>query len=389
MDSHIQFFEKPRNPVPGKTLFDALQPPREIVLALNPRTSYDEVAGILQAAKDTENVVILELAITEMNTDIGYTGLTPYTIAERASKAAEEVGWFGYVLHADHVTIGRKTKRKTEEDMNYAKKELDARIKAGFTSYAIDASYLFDREGKTVETQLKDIVEVGVEMFHYIKDRLGDFPFGKEGEIGEIGIAEFTTVEEALHYLGELKKNDIELNCLAIANGSKHGVTLDADGKPVAQLTINLKRTVEIVEAVRKAGYKTGVAQHGISGTPFSLIASKFPKGIINKGNVATNLMLNHFDIFEIFEPELYSKIFQWTIDKYHKEGVTEKQTFAKNSKYAIKEYFNEIQKISVDTKRAIRSKIYNETLIMMKAFGMNKTARRIYDYIEKNNISY
>lgn len=389
MSSHVNFFEKSINPIPGGVLFDALQPPREIVLAVNPRTSYEEVVGVLQAAKDTENVVILELAITEMNTNVGYTGLTPHTFAERVRQAAEEVGWFGYILHADHVTIGREAKKKTDEEIKYVKNELDARIKAGFTSYAIDASYLFDRKGKNVKEQLKDVIDVGVELFHYIKGKVGDLPFGKEGEVGEIGITEFTTVEEALHYLNELKKNDIELNCIAIANGSKHGVTLDAEGKPVPQLTINLKRTVEIVNATRKAGYRTGVAQHGISGTPFSLIASKFPKGVINKGNVATNLMLNHFEIFEIFEPQLYSKMYQWTIDNYGKEGVPEQQTFVNSSKNALKEYFKELQRLKEDTKRALRAKIYNETLIMMKAFGMERTAKRVYDYIKKKNISY
>ncbi|MDH5769857.1 MAG: class II fructose-bisphosphate aldolase, partial [Candidatus Bathyarchaeota archaeon] len=174
-----------------------------------------------------------------------------------------------------------------------------------------------------------------------------------------------------------------------INNGSKHGVTLDAEGNVIPQLTVNLKRTIEIFEAARRDGYRTGIAQHGISGTPFSLIASKFPKGMINKGNVATNIMLLHWDILQIYEPELYQKIYEWVIDRYGKEGVSEKDTFVKDSKNAIKEFFDEIGDVGEETKRVIRARVYAETLIMMKAFGMNKTAKRVYDYIVKNDIEY
>jgi len=85
----------------------------------------------------------------------------------------------------------------------------------------------------------------------------------------------------------------------------------------------------------------------------------------------------------------MYQKIYEWVIDKYGKEGVSEKDTFVKNSKYAIKEFFDEIGGVSEETKRAIRARVYAETLIMMKAFGMNKTAKRVYDHIVKNDIEY
>ncbi|MDH5771202.1 MAG: class II fructose-bisphosphate aldolase, partial [Candidatus Bathyarchaeota archaeon] len=266
-DPHIDFFETPRKPLPGHILFDGLQPPREIVLAVNPRTSLEEVVGVLKAAKDTGQIVILELALSECNRKGGYSGLTPSTFADRARKAADIVGWYGYILHADHVTIGRETHKITEAEISDVKRELEARIDAGFTSFAIDASYLFDRSAEKVKDQLRDVAEVSIEMFKHIEDKIGGMPFGKEGEVGEIGVTEFTTVEEGLFYLGELRKNGIELDCLAINNGSKHGVTLDAEGNVIPQLTVNLKRTIEIFEAARRDGYRTGIAQHGISGT--------------------------------------------------------------------------------------------------------------------------
>lgn len=384
-EAHVKFFEQPRNPLPGGFLFDALYPPDSIILAVNTRTTLQVIEGILQAAKDTEQIIIFELALSEMDINGGYTGLTPSAFASRVRQAAENVGWYGYVLHADHLTV----KKGTEEELDRVKKEIDARVDAGFTSFAVDTSFLFDRSADNVKDQLKEIIRTAVLLFKHIEKRMGNKHYGKEGEVGEIGIREFTTVEESLHFLGELKKNGIELNCLAIANGSKHGVSVDAEGNIIPKLGINIQRTVEIADAVRAAGYKTGIAQHGTTSTPIALIASAFPKGKVTKGNVGTLWMLIVWEILQVYEPELYKKIHNWVIKKYGKEGVPEPETFAANSKFAIKEFFGEIEKISEETKKTIRVRAYLEALMFCKAFGMNKTAKKVYDYLIKNKIKY
>lgn len=377
-EAHMDFFEEYRPPLPGNILFEALEPPREIVLAVNPRVTIEVIEGVLQAAKDTENIVILELALSEMNTRKGYTGMTPKLFAERVAEAAERVGWYGYVLHADHITV----KKGTEEELENVKREIEARVEAGFTSFAIDSSFLFDRSEKEVPKQLKRVCETAIELFKFLREKMGHDSYGREGEVGEIGISEFTEVPEALHYVETLKRNGVEIHWLAIANGSKHGVTVDSEGNIVPQLTINLKRTVEIVQALWSRGHKTRIAQHGITGTPLHIIAEKFPKGMINKGNVGTFWMLLVWDILKIYEPELYNRIHRWVVNKYGKEDVPEAQTFNKYSKYAIKEFLHEIDGVEEETKNAIKAKAYAEALIHMKAFGMNKTAKRVYNYI-------
>ena len=380
-----KFFETRKPSLPGNILFKALQPPREIILAANPRATKEVIVGILEAARDCGEIVIFELALSEMSLTGGYTGLTPSMFAERVREAAEEAGWFGYVLHADHLTV----KKGTEEEIENVKREIKARAEAGFTSYAVDASFLFDRTAKTVPEQLKRIIEVGIDLFGYIDEVMAGRNYGREGEVGEIGIAEFTTVEEAAYYVNKMHENGVELDCLAIANGSKHGVTVDAEGNIVPQLTINLKRTVEIADAIRAMGYRTGIAQHGITGTPLQLIATKFPKGKIIKGNVGTFWMLLVWDILQVFEPELYERIHKWTIENYGKEEKSEAEIFSKNSKYAIKQFFYDLEKLNYDTKMAIRAKAYAEALSFFKAFGMKQTAKRVYDYIVKENIKY
>ena len=384
-EEYRKFFEEPRDPLPGGILFEALRPYENIILAVNPRVTSEVIEGILKACKDTGQVVIMELALSEMNLSGGYTGLTPRAFAEKVRLAAETVEWYGYVLHADHLTV----KKGTESELKDLKREIDARIKAGFTSFAVDSSFLFDRRAHSLKDQLKAVVENAIYLHSYIEDRLGDFPYGREGEVGEIGIKEYTEVAEALHYLRELKKAGIDIHFLAIANGTKHGVTVDAEGKIVPQLKINLKRTVEIADAMEAEGFRTRIVQHGITGTPLHLIAERFPKGKILKGNVGTFWMLLVWDILRIFEPDLYQKIHDWVIDKYYEEGKSEAEIFNKHSKYAIKTFFKDLENIHEDTKSAIKSKAYSEALMFFKAFGMEETARRVYEYISKKRIEY
>jgi fructose-bisphosphate aldolase class II len=383
--AHIKFFAKRRKPLPGDILFDALYSSDTIVLAVNPRLTIDVIAGILQAAKDSGQIVILELALSEMNVSGGYTGSTPLSFASRVREAADIVGWYGYVLHADHLTV----KKGTAEEMANIKKEIDARVDADFSSFAVDSSFLFNREAQNIKEQLKEVIRTSVTLFDYIKERMGNKRYGREGEVGEIGIKDLTEVEEALHFLNELREKGVELNCLAIANGSKHGVSVDEEGNIIPQLGINIQRTVEIADAIRDRGHRTAIAQHGITGTPLSLISSKFPKGRIIKGNVGTFWMLLVWDILQIFEPFLYKKIFNWVASRYGEEGVSEHESFISKSKYAIKEFYQEIDEIHERTKRAIRAKAYTETLIFFEAFGMKNTAEEVYDYIIKNNIEY
>jgi len=385
VSQHIAFFEEPRNPIPGDLVFRALTPPREIILAVNPRVTLEVIEGVLRAAKDTENIVILELALSEMNLKGGYTGLTPKAFAERVRKAAENVGWFGYVLHADHVTV----RKGTYEEIDNVKRELEARIEAGFTSFAIDTSYLFDVSKDNIPEQLKRVIDVGTELFRFLDEKIGHRNYGREGEVGEIGKSELTEVEEALYYVKTMKENGVDLHWLAINNGSKHGVSVDAEGNIIPQLGINIKRTVEIVQALWNNRYPTRIAQHGVSGTPLHLIAEAFPKGMINKGNVATYYMLMVYDILRIYEPELFKRIYKWVVEKYKKENIPEVEIFVENSKNAIKEFFNEFEKISDEAKQSIRAKAYADTLPHIKAFGMEKTDRKVYDYLKKTNIKY
>ena len=131
-----------------------------IVLACNPRIIPGVAKGGFRAAKDMDAALIMELARTECNQHVGYTGLTPETFSKHLLEVNKEVGHDVWALHADHIGI----KTGTREDIDDTKELIDHQIKAGYTSFAIDASHLFDFEGKTVEEELKPNIDVTIEL---------------------------------------------------------------------------------------------------------------------------------------------------------------------------------------------------------------------------------
>ena len=137
-------------PMPGSKVFNALKDKNSIILACNARITIGVAKGVFRAAKDADAALIMELARTECNHKVGYTGLTPKTFSENLRKANEEVGHDIWVLHADHIGV----KKGNPEEIQDIKDMISAQIEAGYTSFAIDASHLFNFEGKTVEEEL-------------------------------------------------------------------------------------------------------------------------------------------------------------------------------------------------------------------------------------------
>ncbi len=133
----VKYFEETRNPFPLNYLAKGVSKMNTIIAALNPRATEEVIRGILRAAKNSRAIVIMELALSEMSISGGYTGYTPQNFADRIKSAAEKEKWFAYALHADHLTV----KKGTDEEIENVKKEIAARINAGFTGYAVDTSF--------------------------------------------------------------------------------------------------------------------------------------------------------------------------------------------------------------------------------------------------------
>ncbi|UJG42063.1 MAG: class II fructose-bisphosphate aldolase [Candidatus Heimdallarchaeum aukensis] len=379
----VTYFENPRSPLPLNYIAKGTLNTCSIIAAINPRATEEVIRGVLRAAKKKNAVVIFELALSEMSISGGYTGYTPELFANRCKSAAEKEKWFAYALHADHLTV----KKGTDEEMEQVKKEIEARVNAGFTGYAIDTSFLFDRNQSEVKGQLEQIIKKGLVLFEFLEEQMKGRAYGLEGEVGEIGITEYTTVEEATFYVRSLKEHGVTLDYLAIANGSKHGVNVDAEGNIIPQLGINVKRTVEIVDALKEEGFGTRIAQHGITGTPIDVIESTFPHGAVAKGNIGTHWQNVVYSVLEEEEPELYSEMRAWVLENYMKEGVDEHKVFASNAKRAWKPFFNKIENLKGETKEKIIEKAEEEMLKFIKALKMENTAELCYQYITSNDL--
>jgi len=357
--------------LPGGEVYRALKNAEAIILAANPRFNLGVLEGLLQAAKDMNTIIILELARSECDLNGGYTGLTPQTFANNVRSAAKKVDNPNFIIHGDHITV----KKKSEEVLKETKKLIKSQIENGYTSFAIDASFLFNMEGKTTYEQLEDNIKVTTELANFIRDNAPKIDYGLEVEVGEIGKKDekgfvYTTVDEAVTFIKALNENDVYPNFLAIANGSTHGNIYDEKGNPIEQITIDIPRTIEIAKAIEP--YNVRIAQHGITGTPLELIKKHFPKGLIGKGNVGTYWQNIVWDVLKTNEIELFSSIQKWVLEKFKpaNPNKSEVEIFGKNSKYAFKEFFNPLHSINVDTVEKIKKKTYEEAIKFIDAFN-------------------
>lgn len=364
-------------PVAGSAIFKGISGQTKIIMAANIRVAH-VAKGIFKAAKDTDSAVFMELARSESDLKGGYTGMTPAVFSEKMTAAARDTGCEIWALHADHISV----KKGDAAEVQGTKDLIDAQIRAGYTSFAIDASHLFNFEGKNVREELAENIRVTTELAHFIRKQMNGKEFGLEVEVGEIGRKDdggliLTSPEEAVEFIKALNENGVFPHALAIANGSSHGHAYDANGNVVEQLSIDIPQTKAIARALRENKLNVGIAQHGITGTPRDLINLHFPKGDIIKGNVGTFWQDVVYSTFKVFEPELYRNIQEWTLEKYRPLNPTKKdhQIFDGNCKMAIREFYKEIYAVDEATEKAIESMAYAESLVFFRAFSSQGSA--------------
>jgi len=305
----------------GRGLYDALKADsagqKAVTMCTNIRTPLS-LDGIMQAAKETNSVVILQQAISEFDYTWpgGYKPENTYQLAEEARAAGTRNNFSDYVLKADHVTVkvdkeflkdsnaqaelGKlleavlkaKTNAEREEIFNKAftdstfmsnpsiakamksiKKAVEhvkAAVGAGYTVYALDASFM-PMKLNILATSL---------LAGFIPDNAS-----VEGEVGEIGGSENSTVEEALEFVNGIRSYGVNIDRLAINNGTAHGNNYDKDGNLI-KTAMNLKLTAEISEALVPYGIK--IVQHGVTGTPLENLPALHAAGITS-AHVGTN----------------------------------------------------------------------------------------------------
>lgn len=320
------------NLISSKEMFSKIKDIPVIIMACNIRIKH-VVPGIMKASEELNSIMGFELAKSEGDLSGGYTGQTPEDFVNMILDYADKYKYsMPFFIHADHITV----KDTSEKNIEGAKKLIDAQIKAGFTSFAIDASFNEIPDNIKITTYLsKQIIENG---------------FGLETEVGEVKStgqeAEITTVEEAVEYIEGLLNNNVFPQLLAINNGSKHG-----NYKPGEEVHIDLKRTLEIYNAIKK--HKVCIAQHGITGTPLNIIG-QFADCGIRKGNVGTEWQnIAHRNL----PPDLMEKMKNWANNN------------GKDIKFATKEFKNEIDSIPLEYSEKIMDEAYLKAKEFIIAF--------------------
>ena len=248
--------------VNGKALFKAAQKANAMIMAANIRCRLP-IEGIIRASLITQAPVIYEIAKSEL----GYTEFDPKSFAEFVVTENDRLDNTSvpFAIHGDHITV-----KKVEEKVEVA--ELVAtELEAGFTTFAIDCSYMENELNLVATLELaQPVVAAGL---------------GLEVELGEIGAKSgsaegFTQPDEAAWFISELVKGGVHPDLLAINNGSIHGTYFGT-----TQEGIQLDLTKRIWEEIQPWG--VDIAQHGITGTSLDKITQFIHHGI-RKGNVGT-----------------------------------------------------------------------------------------------------
>ena len=341
-------FDNPACPLNGRDVYKALSPHKVIVMACNIRIP-SVIPGIMKAAQELNSVVAFELAKTEGNIDGGYTGMTPEIFANTILTYAWKVQFAQpFLIHGDHITV----KNISPKEIDEGRALIAAEIAAGYTSFAIDASF----------NPIPDNARITAELAAPIRER----NLGLEVEVGEIKSAgsesTLSTVEEAVELMKRLEAEGVSPELLAINNGSKHGNYLEGE-----KIFIDLERTGQIHEAVH-GRFGVDIAQHGITGTPLHLVG-RFADYGIRKGNVGTQWQnVAHKGL----PPALMRKMRDWA------------KAAGKDIKFATKQFKQEIDAIPKEYAEKIERAAYQEALQLLRAFRAEGTAKIVADYLVK-----
>lgn len=326
----------------GRALFEALKNENLILMACNPRVKH-VIPGIMKAAQELDAVIAFELTRTEGGLDGGYTGQTPGIFFDTIVEYAERCGFTKpFIIHGDHTTV----QDTSPGEQDSARLLIEAQIEAGYTSFAIDASF----------NPLPDNIRITAVLAALVENE----GYGLEVELGEFrhsGVhPSLTTVEETEEFLAALRSKGIQPQLLAIENGSKRGNYLDGE-----IVRIDLDRTRQIYQAAVRFGL-SGLVQHGITGTPLRLVGKLADYGI-RKGNIGT-LWQN---VAHAGLPlDLMDAMRKWAREN------------GKDIKFATKVFKSEIDSIPEENAKQILDMAYREAKEFLQAFHAKGSATRL-----------
>lgn len=333
----------------GLSVFTALKDENLIVMACNARIRH-AIPGIMRAAEELDAVVAFELTATEGGLDGGYTGQTPDLYVSTIIDYAQSCRFSKpFLIHADHITVQNTSASGLAE----AVRLISAQLEAGYTSFAIDASF----------NSLADNIDIVTKLSAPITAR----SCGLEVELGEMpqspNRSALTTPSEAREFLATLTAQGCRPQLLAINNGSKRGNYLEGE-----IVHIDLDRTRKIHEIAVSFGV-SGLVQHGITGTPLHLVGKLADYGI-RKGNIGTLWQnVGHAGL----PLDLMDTIRSWARENN------------RDIKYATKIFKADIDAIPQSNIKMIHEMAYREAREFLAAFRAKGSASKLANILEKS----
>ena len=339
--------------VNGKALCQAAKKANAMIMAANIRCRLP-LEGMIRASMATQAPVMYEIAKSELT----YTEFDPMSFAEFIVTENDRLGNTAvpFAIHGDHITV------KNMDEKEQVAELVAAELEAGFTSFAIDCSYMENELNLAATLELaQPVVAAGLAL---------------EVELGEIGAKSgsaegFTNPDEASWFIGNLVSEGVHPNPLASNNGYIPGTYFGA-----TQEGIQLDLTKEIWEAIQP--WEVDIAQHGITGTSLDKITQFIHQGI-RKGNVGTFWQNISFGLamnqngnaittpekhyikrpYRGVPDELWEKMWKWAEETGNTGG---------NIKKANKEFANELNAVGEDCQQRITAQAYEEAIRLFEA---------------------
>ena len=360
------------------------------VPAINVRAmAYDTGRAVMRAANRLNaGAFILEIARSE----IGYTEQRPQEYATVMLAAAMREGFRGFLfLQGDHVQTNAKKYNSPEKDkeLETLRALIKEEIAAGFYNIDIDTSTLVDLNKATLEEQQQVNCELAAEFTEYIRrNEPSGVTVSVGGEIGEVG-GKNSDVHE-LHafmkgYKAALKRRGgdlVGISKISVQTGTAHGGFIDASGKLLTDVKIDLETLRELSRVAREQYGLGGAVQHGASTLPADAFDA-FPKVGACEIHLATNFQNM---VYDGIPSGLREEMYQWTrahASEERKPKDTEEQFIYKARKKAIGPFKKQLWNLPWGVRDQVGRALEEQFAFLMTKLRVEKTMEAVRKHVK------
>lgn len=232
----------------------------------------DVIRAVLNRARRTKTVALIESTSNQVNQLGGYTGMTPADFAEFVRRLAKEMGlaWHNVVLGGDHLGPLPWVDLPEEEAMRQAEELVASCVKAGYEKIHLDTSMRVASDDPNEPFLTKTCAERGVRLClaceKAYEEYLIDHPEAKapvyiigsevpvpggDFNAGEMGV---TTADDAINTIA-IYKEAFDAQGIGDVFERVVGIVVEM-GVEFHEFTLdeyNRRRTVDLVAAMRKS----------------------------------------------------------------------------------------------------------------------------------------